>query len=240
MYKCDGKVLCQLAGHGPGHSMPALLQPAVVSTVSTLDIYTPQSHRTPGPDNTPQYWAHTDTRGQSDVVRLRGYLTSEVNCISTILLIRWKLPKQKYLLWETERMTTTATFDACVLLMWLSYEIEVRTSPCHGCSVTGRIVAGDYNKIFAQNTSLKFNFVLDKFQYSHGRDKSLHYKSQGACLFSPLAARHGGLVRGPARKQKLMLKLSVGQCLVFSMCYWFIVWTQTPLPNPTHYSPTRV
>ena len=61
MYKCDGKVLCQLAGHGPGHSMPALLQPAVVSTVSTLDIYTPQSHRTPGPDNTPQYWAHTDT-----------------------------------------------------------------------------------------------------------------------------------------------------------------------------------
>ena len=80
--------------------------------------------------------------------------------------------------------------------MWLLYEIEVKTSPCHGCSVTGRIVAGDYNKIFAQNTSLKFNFVLDKFQYSHGRDKSLHYKSQDACLFSPLAAQHGGQ-RGP-------------------------------------------
>ena len=80
---------------------------------------------------------------------------------------------------------------AC-FLMWLLYEMEVRTSPCHGCSVTGRIVAGDYNKIFAQNTSLKFNFVLDKFQYSHGRDKSLHYKSQDACLFSPLAAQHGG------------------------------------------------
>ena len=94
--------------------------------------------------------------------------------------------------------------------------MEVKTSPCHGCSVTGRIVAGDYNKIFAQNTSLKFNFVLDKFQYSHGRDKSLHYKSQDACLFSPLAAQHGGqhgpMVHGAARKQKLMLKLSVGQC----------------------------
>ena len=56
-------------GHGPGHSMPALLQRAVVSTVSTLDIYTPQSHRTPGPDNTLP--SHHSREGQSDFVRLR-------------------------------------------------------------------------------------------------------------------------------------------------------------------------
>ena len=113
-------------GHGPGHSMPALLQRAVVSTVSTLDIYTPQSHRTPGPDNTlPSPHRY---EGQSDAVRLSGYRTTEVNCISTILLIRWKLLKQNYIYCllhcekHTEGITTTTTFDACLLfnvtLIW--------------------------------------------------------------------------------------------------------------------------